>query len=138
MENQVNKNYIINFSADRIWLIPHLLSQLLPFLYYSNLTITLVVGFLPMQGRIGPATNPELMIGLMFTVLGLLMGGGFVVPITFMHTKIRWIMTGLFGLYAIAICLMLSPIGFPYRAETSPQRQWIFVSRNLMIYKEVT
>lgn len=104
------------------------MGQLIPFLYYSNLTITLVVGFLPMQGRTGPAANPELMIGCMFILLGLLMGGGFVVPVAFMHSKIRWILTALFALYLTSIVLMMSPIGFPYRAKTAPQRQWIYVS----------
>lgn len=112
--------------TQRCWMIAHLTGQLFPFMFHCYVTIVLMVGFLPMQGRTGPAANPEYTVAVICLLLGLLLGG-LLVPHLFMLKRTIWIWLGVVGIYVIFIILMVTPLGFPYRAETSPQRQVVYV-----------
>lgn len=113
--------------TDRCWMISHLIGQLFPFMFHSYVTIVMMVGFLPMQGRTGPATNPENTIGVICILLGILLGG-LLIPHVFMYKKTVWILLGIIAMYVISIILMVTPLGFPYRPETSAQRHVVYVN----------
>ncbi|XP_017462769.1 PREDICTED: endoplasmic reticulum metallopeptidase 1-like, partial [Rhagoletis zephyria] len=62
------------------WSIFVTLSQIIPFLYFTSIFNALLTGFIPMMGRFGTATNPDLIVGLL-TTLGTLLAMGYLIPL---------------------------------------------------------
>lgn len=86
--------------------------------------ITLLI---PVQGRAGPAINPDLVIGVVVILSGILLGG-LIVPILCIFRRPVLVMCGFLIVFVVFVILMATPIGFPYRYDGSPQRFWIYVS----------
>lgn len=95
-------------------------------MFYSYTLIIFVNNFLPMQGRTGPGSNPDIAIGYISILMGILLAG-FLIPIFCMTKKPLWVLSGFGVLFVLSAILMATPLGFPYRAEVSAQRFWIFV-----------
>lgn len=66
------------FITDFHWLIPHAACQVLPYLFYTYICYAFYVTFVPMQGRDGANSNPEILIGG-FTALMCLLFAAFLV-----------------------------------------------------------
>lgn len=86
-----------------------------------------------MEGRAGPVSNPETMIGYLSIAFGTLLTG-FFVPAFLLYKRPLRIVTASAVLFLAGVIIMMTPLGFPYRPETSFQRQWIFVSRETKIF----
>lgn len=63
------------YRRGRLWIIPHCLCQVLPFWFYSYLSYIFLSIFIPMQARIGPASNPEFLVAVFVAVFSILFGG---------------------------------------------------------------
>lgn len=107
-----------------LWLIPHTVCQILPFLFYSYCAYAFYVIFIPMQGRDGANTNPELMIGG-FTVFVCLLLAPFLVPLLCLFRKSKTIISTFGVICLIFIILAATPVGFPYRERDVPQRFYV-------------
>lgn len=105
--------------------------------------------FIPMQGRDGPTSKPEILLSL-FSALCSLHFGGFIVsscriliyshffltrfccclklPILNKFHKAKTI-SSIFGVICVLfIILAATPVGFPYTKDVTPQRFYVLVS----------
>lgn len=116
---------LVTFS-DFLWLIPHCICQVLPFLFYAYCCYAFYVVFAPMQGR-ESSSNPELLIGG-YTAIFCLLLSPFLVPLICLFRKSKTIIS-LFGICTIVfIILAATPVGFPYVEKTAVQRFFAVVS----------
>ncbi|XP_037808190.1 endoplasmic reticulum metallopeptidase 1 [Lucilia sericata] len=104
-----------------LWLIPHCVCQIFPFLLYSYFCYAFYVIFIPMQGRDGANSNPELLIGG-FTVLICLLFAPFLVPLLCLFRKSKTIISLFGAICLIFIILAATSVGFPYAEKDAPQR----------------
>lgn len=120
-------NMIVRFRSFH-WIYIHLIGQLFPLAYYSSFSLTTFSTFIPMQNRGNPESNPEFLIAL-FAIIVILMMSSFLTPMVAMMRK-PFIYFGVVAIFwIITIIVSVTSVGFPYRAETSPQRYYVFVSR---------
>lgn len=119
-------NMIIKFKL-HIWVYIQLIGQIIPVFYFCSLTVTVFAVFIPMTGRGDASTNPDLMMAL-FSVLMTLLLVGLSIPLMVLLRKVRYFYILLGALFVATVILMITPIGFPFRDGTSPQRYYIFVS----------
>uniref|UniRef100_A0A7G3AHA1 FXNA-like protease n=1 Tax=Lutzomyia longipalpis TaxID=7200 RepID=A0A7G3AHA1_LUTLO len=109
----------------RSWLIIHLLGQVLPVFFYCAQTHLALQTLIPLTGRGGAANNPDILMSLICALIALLLGG-FLVPLVALCRHPRAVLSiFLFGMF-ITIVLIITPMGFPFREATMPQRFWIF------------
>ncbi|XP_011190306.1 endoplasmic reticulum metallopeptidase 1 [Zeugodacus cucurbitae] len=107
-----------------LWLIPHTVCQLLPFLFYSYCCYAFYVIFIPMQGRDGANKNPDILIGG-FTMLICLLMAPFLVPLLCLFRKSKTIISIFGGVCLAFIILAATPVGFPYKEREAPQRFYV-------------
>lgn len=108
----------------------HFVGQVIPFLFYAYYAIYALDNFIPMQGRSGPTTNPEMFIAIITGSTGILLAGQLIPTLCIFRRPVIW-MCGFLLVFLIFLILMATPLGFPYREELSQQRFWIFVSKLL-------
>ncbi|GAB0100844.1 endoplasmic reticulum metallopeptidase 1 [Sergentomyia squamirostris] len=109
----------------RSWLFVHLVGQLLPVLFYCSQTHLALQTLIPLTGRGGGSDNPDILIALICSGLALLLGG-FLVPLVALCRHPRAVLSIFLVVMAITIVLITTPLGFPFREATVPQRFWIF------------
>ncbi|XP_002005478.2 endoplasmic reticulum metallopeptidase 1 [Drosophila mojavensis] len=103
-----------------LWLIPHCLCQLLPFMFYTYCCYASYVVLVPMQGR-ESGSNPDLLIGV-YTALFCLLLSPFIIPLLCLFRKSKTIIS-LFGICTLVfIILAATPVAFPYVEKTAVQR----------------
>ncbi|CAD7014585.1 endoplasmic reticulum metallopeptidase 1 isoform X2 [Ceratitis capitata] len=112
------------------WLIPHILCNIPPFLFYAYQSHGFFVAFIPMTGRFGASVNPDFII-CGFTVGVGLLTGGFMIPVLNLFQKSKAIICSLLGITVFFIILAATPIGFPYRPETNIQRFSVLHTRRV-------
>ncbi|XP_029726458.2 endoplasmic reticulum metallopeptidase 1 [Aedes albopictus] len=117
-------NMIVKFKL-HIWVYIQLIGQIIPVFYFCSLTVTVFAVFIPMTGRGDASTNPDLMMAL-FSVLLTLLLVGLSVPLMVLLRKIRYFYILLGAIFLVTVILIITPIGFPFREGTSPQRYYIF------------
>lgn len=110
----------INYS----WIFVHFLGVLFPFLYYCSLALTAFATFIPIQARSNPASNPEIIICLLCVLLGVLLSGQ-LLPIILLCRKRVYLYLLFLIITLISVIIMFTPVGFPYREKTAPQRYFI-------------
>ncbi|XP_053965331.1 endoplasmic reticulum metallopeptidase 1-like isoform X1 [Anastrepha ludens] len=103
------------------WSIFVILSQILPFLYFAYLFNALLVALIPMMGRFGTATNPDLVIGLL-TILAIILAMGYLIPLLNIFNHPKTVLLLLPTATVIFALLTLTSYGFPYRPSTNAQR----------------
>lgn len=119
----------VTFFIDGVWIIVHSVGQLFPFAFFLYNTLIFLTLFIPVQGRTGPSLNPDLFIGVVVVISGILLGG-LIVPVLCIFRRPVLIMCGFLVVFLVFVILMATPIGFPYRYHESPQRFWIYVSQS--------
>ncbi|XP_034106704.1 endoplasmic reticulum metallopeptidase 1 isoform X1 [Drosophila albomicans] len=103
------------------WVIPHIVCYVPPFIFFAYFSHGFIVTFIPMLGRFGDSANPELILAVFSVAIGLLTSG-FLVPMLNMFRKSKTIICSLLAITLLCIILAATPLGFPYRPETSVQR----------------
>ena len=81
---------------------------------------------MPIEGRSGITQNPELVIAVLISVVGLLMFG-LIVPLFAMSIWPIWKSKVFLIIFLISVIIMVTPVGFPYRESVSAQRIEIYV-----------
>ncbi|XP_037895181.1 endoplasmic reticulum metallopeptidase 1 [Glossina fuscipes] len=95
--------------------------QILPFLYYTSLTHIIYDAMVPMAGRSGLSSNPEIfMCGIAIFVT--ILFAGFIIPLLLFFRKVRVLFSMFLIVTFLFIIIALTPLGFPYRAKTASQR----------------
>ncbi|XP_034477899.1 endoplasmic reticulum metallopeptidase 1 [Drosophila innubila] len=108
-------------SRNVAWVIPHIVCYVPPFVFFAYFSHGFLVTFIPMLGRFGDSINPELILAVFSVAVGLLTCG-FVVPMLHMFRKSKTIICSFMAITLICIIIAATPLGFPYRPETSVQR----------------
>ncbi|KAG4075302.1 hypothetical protein HA402_003093 [Bradysia odoriphaga] len=112
------------FSA-AIWIIIHLMGQVVPFMFFSYYTIFSLDMFVPIQGRSDPSMNPDLLIAFSLSGLALLLGG-LLIPVLNLFKPALYIVCGFLVIFLAFVICMATPLGFPYKPKVSAERFWIF------------
>ncbi|XP_017053756.1 endoplasmic reticulum metallopeptidase 1 [Drosophila ficusphila] len=109
--------------------------QVVPFLYNSYLIYCFVVTLIPMMGRFGRATNPDLIISAL-NGLGTILALGFLIPLANMFRRPSLILLSLLAISGVSIYTATSTqIGFPYRPKTNVERvPYLHVRRTFYEY----
>ncbi|EDW47546.1 GM21368 [Drosophila sechellia] len=95
--------------------------QVLPFSYFCYLFYMFLVIFIPVLGRNGYSTNPDLIVGLLCGVC-VFFALGFAAQLINMFRWPKLILLGL-GVMTFIFCMIaVSEVGFPYRAKTNVMR----------------
>ncbi|XP_030558018.1 endoplasmic reticulum metallopeptidase 1 [Drosophila novamexicana] len=102
----------------------HLVFQLLPFFFYTYLNYVILLVFVPMQGRDGPDSKPDMLIAI-FIALMTMHFAGFIIPILNKFRKSK-IFISMFGVLTIIfIILAATPVGFPFKEDLAAQRYYV-------------
>lgn len=129
-------NWILNLqNRPKAWTVLHLLAQVIPIMFYGSLLHLALQTFIPITGRDGPDSNPEILIAVFCVLMALLMGG-FIMPMVALCRQTKVILGLVAVIWAVGVILMATNIGFPYREATSPQRYWLYVSKLCLILME--
>uniref|UniRef100_A0A182P9Y2 FXNA-like protease n=1 Tax=Anopheles epiroticus TaxID=199890 RepID=A0A182P9Y2_9DIPT len=107
------------------WLYVHLAGQIAPIAYFSSVSLTAFATFIPMQGRGSAGANPELLIALFAVLVGLLVTG-FLTPLVSLARKSYLFVALIATFFVVSVIVMVTSVGFPFRAHTSPQRFYIY------------
>ncbi|KAG8224630.1 hypothetical protein J437_LFUL003064 [Ladona fulva] len=106
------------------------LASVILIFYYILLAFSL---FVPISARIGAKLNPDLLIGVLATLLCVLVFSH-VVPLIHLVSSPRKVALSLIGMHCLAVfAVMLTPIGFPYGSKPSdptPQRAQVLHVRS--------
>ncbi|XP_032306435.1 endoplasmic reticulum metallopeptidase 1 [Drosophila ananassae] len=108
----------------------HLLCQFLPFLFYTYIAYASLVTFVPMQGRDGPDSSPELLVCLFVIITGI-QYAGFTVPIMHKFRKPKIVFSTFGVITIIFIILAATPAGFPFVKEVAPQRYYVLHTQRI-------
>lgn len=127
ISNPLLKHELFLSIADGLWIIIHSIGQIFPFAFFLYNSLIMLTLLIPVQGRAGPSTNPDLVIGLVVVISGILLGG-LIVPVLCIFRRPVLLMCGFVVVFIVFVILMATPIGFPYRYHDTPQRFWIYVS----------
>ncbi|XP_037954984.1 endoplasmic reticulum metallopeptidase 1 [Teleopsis dalmanni] len=112
------------FKGRDYYICIHLLCQLFPFWFYTYLTFAFLKTFIPMQGRDGPTSNPELFISG-FTAIMSIHFAGFILPILHKFRKSITLIS-VFGILTIIfVIIAATPAGFPYKKDVAAQRFYV-------------
>ncbi|XP_037716788.1 endoplasmic reticulum metallopeptidase 1 [Drosophila subpulchrella] len=95
--------------------------QILPFVFFTYLCTVALVTIMPMQGRSGSSTNPDMVIAALVWLFSL-MFAGFIAPLIMFFRKTRTIVLCFLGITILFIIIAVTNAGFPYKEKTSPQR----------------
>ncbi|KAH8270869.1 hypothetical protein KR018_008075, partial [Drosophila ironensis] len=106
----------------------HLLCQFLPFLFYTYIAYATLVTFVPMQGRDGPDSSPDMLVSVFVIVTGI-QYAGFTVPIMQKFRKPKIVFSSFAVITILFIILAATPAGFPFVKEVAPQRYYVLHSQ---------
>lgn len=126
-------NQIVLRIAAGMWIIVHSIGQIFPFAFFLYNALIMLTLLIPVQGRAGPATNPDLVVGVVVILSGILLGS-LIVPILCIFRRPVLVMCSFLAVFVVFVILMATPIGFPYRYNGTQQRFWIYVSYSYVKY----
>ncbi|KAH8275870.1 hypothetical protein KR026_003391, partial [Drosophila bipectinata] len=104
-----------------LWSVLLGLSQIVPFLYHAYLFHTFIIILLPMVGRFGVSSNPDMMIAAL-TAIGTILALSFAAPLINIFRRPNCMLGGLALVMFIFCMISVSDVGFPYRAKTNVMR----------------
>ncbi|XP_039275977.1 endoplasmic reticulum metallopeptidase 1 [Nilaparvata lugens] len=115
----------------RKWLTVYLCSSMVPGVYFVYIYVMAMTLFVPISGRSGPNVNPDLIIGVIASLLCCLIFG-YLSPLILLVWKPWRLILGIFAVYFVAVLAVIAtPLGFPF-SQQFPERILMFhVERNL-------
>lgn len=118
-----------------VWLSGFLASALFPAFYTVYLSILFLQVFIPVTGRMGADTNPDMIIGVISSVLCVLTASYFV-PLMVLIRKPWAVFLSLILLYVAGVLTaMYTSVGFPYlNSASSPTPQRLYVVHSEQTY----
>ncbi|CAD7014592.1 unnamed protein product [Ceratitis capitata] len=103
------------------WSIFVILGQIIPFLYFTYLFHAFLCTLMPMMGRFGTTSNPDLYISLL-TALGTMLSMGYLIPLLNVFNRPKLVFLILPVVTLVFAFIAMSQIGFPYRPKTNVER----------------
>ncbi|KAH8246711.1 hypothetical protein KR038_007262, partial [Drosophila bunnanda] len=103
------------------WALVLMVSQILPFIYHAYLFHMFILILIPMVGRFGMNTNPDLLIGGL-CACGTILALSFAAPLINIFRRPNSMLGGLSVVMFIFCMIAVSEVGFPYRAKTNVMR----------------
>lgn len=122
-----------------VWLSGYMASALLPAFYIVYISLLAMQLFIPVAGRLGSNTNPELLVGTLSALLCTLTASYFI-PLIVLVRKPWAVFTGLAVInIATIIAVIYTSIGFPYMTDgSSPTTQRLLVIHTERNFYEVS
>ncbi|XP_065367014.1 endoplasmic reticulum metallopeptidase 1 [Calliphora vicina] len=115
-------NLITKWHRKAYWFaIAAMICQILPFLYYTSTAHALYITFIPMTGRSGSESMPDLFMAGIAVFMTLLFAG-VIMPLFLFFRKTRTIICTFLLITIVTIIIAITPAGFPYKAKTAVQR----------------
>lgn len=115
-------NLITKWHRRAYWFaIAVIICQVLPFIYYTSTAHEIFFTLIPMMGRSGSASNPDIAIASIAVFFSCLFAG-FIMPLYMFFRKTRTIMLCFLGVTILFVILAVTPIGFPYTPKVAVQR----------------
>ncbi|TMW54766.1 hypothetical protein DOY81_000297, partial [Sarcophaga bullata] len=115
-------NLITKWHRRAYWFaIATVILQILPFIYYTSIAHALYMVVIPMSGRAGSTSIPDVQmcgLAIFFTVLF----AGVIMPLFLFFRKTRTIICTFLLVNLVFIIMAVTPAGFPYKAKLAPQR----------------
>ncbi|XP_050327626.1 endoplasmic reticulum metallopeptidase 1-like isoform X1 [Bactrocera neohumeralis] len=103
------------------WSIFVMLCQIIPFLYFTYLFHAQLISTMPMMGRFGSSSNPDLYIAIL-TILGTMLSMGYLIPLLNIFSRPKLVFLILPAVTLVIALTAMTQIGFPYRPATNVQR----------------
>uniref|UniRef100_A0A1I8P5N1 FXNA-like protease n=1 Tax=Stomoxys calcitrans TaxID=35570 RepID=A0A1I8P5N1_STOCA len=127
---------ILNMAVDKFakkdyYFVIHSLCQVMPFWFYTYLSFLFLTFFIPMQGRDGPTSRPELLLSI-FSILCILHFGGFILPLLNKFRKSKTISSIFAVICVVFIIIAATPAGFPYTKDVTPQRYYVLHTERII------
>ncbi|XP_016981331.1 endoplasmic reticulum metallopeptidase 1 [Drosophila rhopaloa] len=104
-----------------LWSLVLIVFQILPFIYHAYLFHMFILILIPMVGRFGVSTNPDLLIGAL-CAFGTILALSFAAPLINIFRRPNCMLGGLAVVMFIFCMISVSDVGFPYRAKTNVMR----------------
>ncbi|XP_030385725.1 endoplasmic reticulum metallopeptidase 1 [Scaptodrosophila lebanonensis] len=115
-------NLITKWHRKAYWFgIAVIICQILPFTYFTYICTATLLTLIPMQGRSGSSSNPDIAVAAIIWLFSL-MFAGFIVPLLMFFRKTRTIALCFLAATILFIIIAVTNAGFPYKAKTSTQR----------------
>lgn len=125
-------NLLTDCLSNKCYFIPiHLVCQLTPYWFYTYQAFNALKIFVPMQGRNGPTSKPELTIAG-FSILLSLLFAGFIIPILHKFRKSKTIFSLFAVVSVIFFAIAASPVGFPFKPDVAVQRFYVLHTDRLI------
>ncbi|XP_060653125.1 endoplasmic reticulum metallopeptidase 1 isoform X2 [Drosophila nasuta] len=104
-----------------LFAIAVMVCQVLPFVYFTYILTAFLMTIVPMLGRSGASSNPDMGIALATWFFSLIFSG-FLVPLIMFFRKTRTIVLCFFAGTILFIIIAVTNVGFPFQPKTSAQR----------------
>uniref|UniRef100_A0A0K8UYI2 FXNA-like protease n=2 Tax=Bactrocera latifrons TaxID=174628 RepID=A0A0K8UYI2_BACLA len=125
-------NLITKWHRRAYWFgIAVIICQVLPFLYYTSVAQEIYFTMIPMMGRSGSATNPDIIIAGIAILFACLFAG-FIMPLYLFFRKTRTIALCFLGVTLFFIILAVTPVGFPYTPKVAAQRYSLLHAKRIL------
>ncbi|CAG9768481.1 unnamed protein product [Ceutorhynchus assimilis] len=111
----------------RTWQIIYISSLVVPIITIVYQAWQSLLAFIPITGRLGSDTNPELYIGTICLFFTLLSTTSLTVLTNLLRQVMRYFLVS-FATFAVFFGLLYTPLGFPYNGNEdspTPQRHWL-------------
>lgn len=126
-------NLITKWHRRAYWFaIAVIICQILPFIYFTYITHELYMSMIPMMGRSGSNSYPDVEIGAL-AIFFSFMFAGFLMPLYMFFRKTRTIIFCFLAVTILFIILAVTPAGFPYTAKVATQR-YALLHANRVLY----
>lgn len=107
------------------WLIPVLALQIIPFLFFSYLSQQLFTLFIPIAGRSGCTSQPEITISGCAIIIAV-MTTGFLAPLFGILRKSKTVILGFLVVFVAFAIILATPLAFPFTKDVAAERHWVF------------
>ncbi|XP_055917715.1 endoplasmic reticulum metallopeptidase 1 isoform X1 [Eupeodes corollae] len=114
-----------------IFALTVIICQILPFIYFTNISYSFFYTMVPMMGRNGSGINPDLMMAALAVFMSMLFAG-FLIPLILFFRKTRILVSGFLVVTLVFIIISLTPAGFPYQEKTAVQRFNLIHARRVL------
>ncbi|EDW09414.1 uncharacterized protein Dmoj_GI19044 [Drosophila mojavensis] len=116
--------FILRLTIKKCFFTVHILCQILPFFFYTYLMYVFLLVFVPMQGRDGPDSKPDMLLAA-FIALMTMHFAGFIVPVLHKFHKSKTFISMFGVLIIVFIILAATPAGFPFKKDVAAQRYYV-------------
>ncbi|XP_064542360.1 endoplasmic reticulum metallopeptidase 1 isoform X1 [Drosophila montana] len=125
-------NLVTKWHRKAYWFaIAVMICHILPFTYFTYICTVALKTLIPMQGRSGGSSNPDLTVAILMWLFSL-MFAGFIVPLIMFFRKTRTIVLCFLAGTILFIIIAVTDAGFPYQPKSSAQRYSLIYAHRIL------